>query len=691
MKNSSLHCLQKAIISVCVVGFAITTNMPIAHPQNGTESHRRLELPRNSPTQPQAQLARLLQYIQSLKGQESSSQDPTAQNAPTLSQLKQTMGPELKSIFDRLPPNMVNDAMQDPATRSQVKDILQQFSKDGRLPDFVNQPSQNQAQSGSQIRQPKQQSNSDNLPSRSANQNTQEVKPAETNPRHPNLPSNSSRNAQQRLADLLKKLRQKQSDSQLGGSSPNQQSQNRNTQVAPANDQFTPQPANQTSDRQPKNPTSTAPLTDSQLTDSQWEQRLQELIQKQRNSVGQQIEKNNPSNTQWDGAQTFPNGRFSTPRDSQNSTSPNGRPTIADINAAAHRDAINSLDPKTVEHNRRSPSSNGPPKRLDETSAAGSAVPSMSEFLEQMRDAPTPNLSDLGVNLPPAAKKPKSLLSEAIQQMDSKELREQAKRAIQDKGLRKTLKEILRNAKQSAKQNAKSDGGLGGVIADAAAATGMEDTVWKTLSGMGDGLIEIAKNTKLKGGAANGSSDTGSPNANQQSKSSKEKSTLIQLAKSASTAMKDFSKSSEIPSQDSATHSVLPSLKNASTWGLGFLLLIAAVLVGRLFARTRVTSTTETQTSEQVLSTLLKQGIHSKKDVIQAFHQFALKPTHQAQHWWTHSRVVDNVIQQYPQHSTRIQILAALYEQARYFPDETVFTDAQIQQAADAVRTVSVA
>ena len=675
--------------------------MPIAHPQNGTESHRRLELPRNSPTQPQAQLARLLQYIQSLKGQEPNSQDPTAKNAPTLSQLKQTMGPELKSIFDRLPPNMVNDAMQNPATRSQVKDILQQFSKDGTLPDFVNQPSQNQARSGSQIRQPNQQSNSDNLPSRSANQNTQEVKPAEINPRHPNLPSNSSRNAQQRLADLLKRLRQKQSDSQLGGSSPNQQSQNRNTQVAPANDQFTPQPANQTSDRQPKNPTSTAPLTDSQLTDSQltdsqltdsqWEQRLQELIQKQRNSVGQQIEKNNPSNTQLNGAQTFPNGRFNTPRDSQSSTSPNGRPTIADINAAAHRDAINSLDPKTAENNRRSPASNGPSKRLDETSAAGSAVPSMSEFLEQMRDAPTPNLSDLGVNFPPAAKKPKSLLSEAIQRMDSKELREQAKKAIQDKGLRKTLKEILRNAKQSAKQNAKSDGGLGGVIADAAAATGMEDTVWKTLSGMGDGLIEIAQNTKLKGGAANGSSDTGSPNANQQSKSSKEKSTLIQFAKSASTAMKNFSKSSAPPSQDSATHSVLPSLKNASTWVIGLLLLIAAVLIGRLFARTRVTSTTETQTSEQVLSTLLKQGIHSKKDVIQAFHQFALKPTHQAQHWWTHSRVVDNVIQQYPQHSTRIQILAALYEQARYFPDETVFTDAQIQQAADAVRTVSVA
>ena len=140
MKNSIRFCLQRYIIATCIATLPASGMLGIAAAQDGTMSHRRLELPRNSPSQPQAQLARLLQFIQSMKGEDPSSKQQNSSSADdtTLLDFRQAVGPELSSMLDRLPPNVVDDAMKDPATRSQVKDILQQFSKEGTLPEFIN-------------------------------------------------------------------------------------------------------------------------------------------------------------------------------------------------------------------------------------------------------------------------------------------------------------------------------------------------------------------------------------------------------------------------------------------------------------------------------------------------------------------------------------------------------------------------
>ena len=694
MKNSIRFCLQRYIIATCIATLPASGMLGIAAAQDGTMSHRRLELPRNSPSQPQAQLARLLQFIQSMKGEDPSSKQQNSSSADdtTLLDFRQAVGPELSSMLDRLPPNVVDDAMKDPATRSQVKDILQQFSKEGTLPEFINRPKQNRTRSNSgspspRTGQPNRPRASNGSTPPSTGQDSPQLGRSKANPDRPQPPVGSQQNAQNRLKDLIEQLRQR--DSAPGNASQSNSGQPSN----PSADQTDSEQIPETSPQGKQGGSNT------QMTESEWEERLRQLIQKQRESVqkqqGRSSKGNSPSNPKTD-------------LQDPNRTASSDQNSINDVRAGSDLGSANSTDPRDFGSTNPSQSSqnqngNRSPRSNDLLAApqGNQPVPSMSEFLEQMRDAPAPDLKDLGVDLSAAGQGQKkgSLFADAIKQMDPQDLREQAKKALQDKGFRSTLQNILKDAKRSAKQEAGSGDSPSDMIANIAAATGMEDTVLEALGGMTEELAEIAKNVKFQSrksdgtnneqGSANDSAATAS--SSDGSKSPSEKSAFGQFKESASKAINNFSETPNAAASDSATTDMLPDLGSGNFSTIVFVLLLIIGLIGCLFVGSRLMPVNEPETSEQVLATLLKQGIRSKEDVIKAFHQFALKPPHETQHWWTHSKVVETVVHQYPQHSARIQLLAALYEQARYFPADSEFTDAQIQQAADAVRTVGTA
>lgn len=674
-------------------------------------SHRRLELPRNSPSQPQEQLARLLQYFQSVKGETPTpgSKESGGPDELNLASLKQALGPQLGGMLDSLPPNAVNEAMKDPAIRNQVKDMLQQFSKDGTLPDFVNRTPKNRNRPGSETGQPNQTGNRNKNAQQPSGRNPPPLRSQGTRRDNPQPSETADQSPQERLAELIEKLRERNpnaGDSRSGEASKkfprdNTGSNGDPRSNVPESSQGSPS-ANSNSERP--------------LTESEWEDRLRDLMQKQRDSIRRRQGDETESNEQ-----PAPAGNSQGRRQGKTGRSPNpnsfdGRQAGANQtggpgNSSREQGATKSTESSTGKSRRSNGQTNDPSERFNEPSGANDTAPSLSEFLEQMQGVPTPDLSDFGVNLSAAgqgnqngsnSRMSGNLLADAMKQMDPKQLREQAKKALQDEGLRNTLKDILKDAKQSARQEAGSGGGPGNIIADVAAATGMEDTVLEALGGMTEELVEIAKDAKFpgatpgsktenqqsSGSTSNGESKTSTANENG---SSEEKSVFSQFTESASSAIKNFSQTPEAAASGSVTPDILPDLGGGSVSTLMFALLLIVGLIACLFVGSRLMPVTEAETSEQVLAKLIKQGIRSREDVIRAFHQFALKPPHETQDWWTHSRVVDTVVQQYPQHSARIQILAALYEQARYFPDETEFTDAQIQQAAEAVRTVGVA
>lgn len=698
MKNSNLTSLRFWAVFICV--FGLSAIAPV-NAQDGTISHRRLELPQNSPTAPQQQLARLLQYFQSLKGEQPQAAKPDSQDSSAISELKKSLGPELGSMLDQLPPNTVNDAMKDPVIRNQVKDMLQQFSEDGTLPEFLKRPAE--PKNGSAPAKPASKQAGD------PNNNNNLKQPGQDRPQFPRTGANSSgseptpsdrQDAQDRLKDLIEKLRERKSDADAAGNPSDKGSAEPN-----------PQRGNQDTSRPDDLQQDQLNTTDLQtpMTQSQWEERIRELIQKQRDSIRKPADKPATNQLQPNPSQNL---RDTSPRNQGRSSQPESlskrRPRANPDSQSRPTDPFRSPTDKSDTEQNRSPAD-----RSDDSSRTDQAAPSFSEFLDQMQGAPTPDLSDLGIDLSaaqnnqsgPKGKMSGNLLADAMKRMDPQQLREQAKKALQDDGLRNTLKDILKDAKQSAKQEAASTTGPGDLIADVAAATGMEDTVLEALGGMSEELVEIAKDAKFQNGPPSqnpasqqsGSSATNQSSSNDKSegsgssKSSEEKSAFSQFTESATNALSNFSKTPETATGTAASSDMMPDLGGDNLPTLVIAVLLVAILIACLIIGKRLAPRTDTETSEQVLASLLKQGIRSREDVIQAFHQFALKPPHETQNWWTHSRVVETVVQQYPHHSARIQILASLYEQARYFPADEEFTDAQIQQAADAVRTVGVA
>lgn len=661
--------LQRSTFSLCLIGFVLAFSSTAADAQDGTSSHRRLQLPQNSPTQPHQQLARLLQYFKTLKGEPPVSQSSGSTSSDdTLSRLKQTLGPQFSDLVDQLPPGSVNEAMKNPAIQNRVKEMLKQFSEDGKLPDFVPREIASRSPSEAQGTKAQESSNDD------------ETSGNEGQNKSPQSPGT-------RFSDLIKQLRERAS--QTG------KTKDRDDSTSTPN-------------RSPEIPSGESQTPRRPLTDAEWQARLQELIQKQRDS----IKKSPPG----DSRSTSPGLKQGTGQ-----SNPTNTPIPSEL-----KDAIGNKPGETTQpgllgnsNNRSIDDQDGFRDSTSKPSGPARMAPSMSEFLDQMQNAPPPDLKDLGIEMRAQGLAPKggnkkaarnpnkmsgNLLADALKQMDPQQLRDQARKALQDKGLKNTLKDILKDAKQSARSEAVSGKSDGNIIAEVAAATGMEDTMLKALGGMTDELVEIAKDAKF--GKTGRSKDNGNanpetsparrnePSGNETSsnESGNDKSTFQSLTESASNVMKSVADTSEAASSGSAdaASDALANLNGTYLSIFLFLGLLLVVLIGSLFLGARLLPPTQTETSEQVLAGLLKQGIRCKADVIRAFHQFALKPPHETQNWWTHSRVVDSIIQQYPAQTTRIQLLSALYEQARYLPDDTEFTDAQIQEAAEAVRIVGV-
>ena len=77
--------------------------------------------------------------------------------------------------------------------------------------------------------------------------------------------------------------------------------------------------------------------------------------------------------------------------------------------------------------------------------------------------------------------------------------------------------------------------------------------------------------------------------------------------------------------------------------------------------------------------------IRSRDDVIAAFHQLVLNPKQLVEAWWTHRAAAHKLATASPQQEVAVQTLAAIYEQARYLPEDIELPDHQIQSARSAL------
>ena len=82
-------------------------------------------------------------------------------------------------------------------------------------------------------------------------------------------------------------------------------------------------------------------------------------------------------------------------------------------------------------------------------------------------------------------------------------------------------------------------------------------------------------------------------------------------------------------------------------------------------------------------------GILTREDVVRAFHQYALQSAMSVPTWWTHREVERQVADTTPALKPSIQVLADLYELARYLPGEAELTPDQIGIARRELDNVS--
>ncbi|MBS0202839.1 MAG: DUF4129 domain-containing protein [Planctomycetes bacterium] len=121
-----------------------------------------------------------------------------------------------------------------------------------------------------------------------------------------------------------------------------------------------------------------------------------------------------------------------------------------------------------------------------------------------------------------------------------------------------------------------------------------------------------------------------------------------------------------------------------SVMWLGMLLVLLAVAmyaIPRLATSIGMASRTEPLAVVPIHPT----EIRTRRDVVRAFHQFALRPLTPVADWWTHRQVAQQVASSTPALEPAIQQLAEIYEQARYLPEETEFTPDQIGTARRAL------
>ncbi|MCR9292853.1 MAG: hypothetical protein NXI32_09045 [bacterium] len=127
-------------------------------------------------------------------------------------------------------------------------------------------------------------------------------------------------------------------------------------------------------------------------------------------------------------------------------------------------------------------------------------------------------------------------------------------------------------------------------------------------------------------------------------------------------------------------------------WGwqqtLTLLAIGALVLTWWFVRRLRVGRESEKSTQNAWVQRRLCQGLRTRDDVVQAFHDLVLRLPKPAMTWWAHRSAAEHVRAEQPEYAEAVSQLSEVYEQARYLPPEAQLTSDQMQRAERAVRSL---
>ena len=634
----------------------------VAQPE--TISHRKLELPEGGTSDVQRQLL-MLQHLQSLVAQQNQAADsqPRSRNDRTnvdekppidvtpeqlqmFQQLLQRFGgnipPDSIPDVNELAPDLVNSVMSDPDKQKQVMEMLKDFAQNRRMP----QPS---GSGGPSI--PRQQTLPNEFPNNfqnSADQNSgtqRPNKPIESSNAPPTDDAPQKVESMEDIMRLAKEFQQKFMDRQRN-SDPSQQPSDENRNNAA--------PQNQNGSQNVTQPQSGTPPTETlPKTASEWNDLLKSI-------AGNDV----PPGTQ---------------RNQGRQRNGNGNPSVPDNQPQRSRNAASDGQPPSTVTEFLKKLGTVPLEELRPDQFADGRLP------PDLRNGTGKNTSDNTAQQAPPSLESRNNVSAEVQEM-----RDEVKSDLQRKGFQRTIRDLVRSAQKEAKEAGPSSPAVApGTTPPNAEAPVVEGALLRAFDGIRKDLVEIVKDGKFKAPKNTSSKPkSGQSIASNQTPSG----TGGGFRESATEFFTDLASGPEslpTPSPSAASPDAMPDLPSLTEGSGGgtFAILVAAVLCIAAFLLARrfgivgpqsdLTGARRFMTSSQ---------IRTKADVIDAFHAMALKPHLATEDWWTHHKVASDIAEQSPEQTYQIRVLSELYEQARYLPDDTEFTDAQIQEARRAIQ-----
>ena len=704
MSQTGNRKLRMLLLSVlCLVAWHGAVSMPALAqrrvPSNAppeTPSQRWLPLPQGGSTD----LKQQVQWLQQLKGLVGT--DALGGETPSLPQFDpeqlKTLLDAVKQMSGGLPdgtqppaldgvtPEQVSKALADPALREQARRLLEQFSRDGKLP-------QRGAATDTQgVPFPV------NSPKRGTQANGETL---ERN-RSASATGEESSAMPRAMQELLQRL------AQQAGREPNGPPLERDPATSGSSEQDL-----RTSDaRNELNRPSRPPAADQRPA-----------VNQPRGVTQPPGATERPGVLAPDGSERVPgaDARPGTLRRNDSTSAPALSPSVAEMlrNGPLTRDQTGargqagsneprssgpgSLAPESRDASSSIPRPNSGPSMADRSNRGmpgGSPVagsrnsvparpsrPTVSRDRESRSDAmpsePTPDRGPTPIN-PPSDAKPPSI---------------DVRSELEQQGFAQTLRKIVEQAREEGL--ASSNGGVssstGGGPVGSGSPTGLEGSVMRMFDGLRKSLIESAPESPVPSpvpvASQPGAALSSVPQPNPEGRSP-----LSRVSRAAGSILSDIAtppasrpvtaRSPRATSSGGATDAPGAGSRSA----VGLLMLLAVLGAVWYFVPHLVAAINGSQRAVSgIVGEIHPADIRSRSDVVRAFHQYALRPATPAPTWWTHREVERQVAQTTPTLRPAIRTLTDLYEQARYLPDDADLTPDQIGTARRALEQCAAA
>ena len=335
------------------------------------------------------------------------------------------------------------------------------------------------------------------------------------------------------------------------------------------------------------------------------------------------------------------------------------------------------------------PSGNRQSNRTSERTGANSSSKTVAEYLKELKNQPPPPVEvtpRTSPQTPRSASDSSNMSGQPSSAPDEstaarEQLKQDTKSSLQQRGITETLRQIARDARQQVRASGSRPGNTANASrtgARSGKSSGLERSLIRALDGLRKDIVEIAKDAKFKPARSDAQPQTTSrPSAGRSD------SGLRSISRSAGNFLNDLASTTEsAPVSAPSTPDSINETVSENIFGLLTLLLLLGVVA--LYAWK--SGLLATPFSDPVgVAPVRAADVQTKEDVVNAFHKMALQPSRQTQRWWTHRKVADQILLDRPEHIHAVGVLAELYEQARYLPEETAFSQEQIQSARRAL------